>query len=258
MVLWLKTEQDCFRLFDAYWISFYFAGPEAALKAGATQADYERLAADISRHTGLSIVVEGMYNWIAFLPSRVFPKASVPNRYFGRFPNGMIKVRGLEVRRSDTPRFVKSAQAVMLRALSHAGTYEECRARVPDLLDELRARVDELRSGRVPLADLAISRHLSQEPGAYKTDTVLSEAAKGLASQGVHLSTGETIQFVIVDARVRDKVSKAKAYALYNGSLGYDIEKYTELTLKAAESVLWFLGYDYARLKALVSQQEAR
>ncbi len=99
------------------------------------------------------------------------------------------------------------------------------------------------------------TRQLSREPGEYKTDTLLSEAAKDLASRGVCLSPGEEIQLVIVDSRANDHVSKAKAYALYDGSLGYDVEKYTELLLKAAESVLFFFGYDYARLKALVSDR---
>ncbi|MGH7412253.1 MAG: DNA polymerase domain-containing protein, partial [Candidatus Methylomirabilis sp.] len=220
-------------------------------KAGATLQDYERLAADISRQTGLSILVEGMYNWIAFLPSTRSPKAPVPNRFFGRFLNGTLKVRGLEVRRSDTPGFVRRVQAAMLATLSRARSDDECRARVPELLDDLRAKVDELRGGRVPLAELAITKHLSREPGEYQTDTILSEAAKDLASRGIRLSPGEAIQLVIVDSRAKDRVSKAKAYALYDGSLGYDVEKYTELLLKAAESVLWFFGYDYARLKAL-------
>lgn len=33
----------------------------------------------ISQQTGLPILVEGMYNWIAFLPSKRSPKAPVPN-----------------------------------------------------------------------------------------------------------------------------------------------------------------------------------
>ena len=220
-------------------------------KAGAMVQDYERLAADISRQTGLPILVEGMYNWIAFLPSKRSPKAPVPNRFFGRFLNGAMKVRGLEVRRSDTPGFVRCAQAAMLATLSTAKSSDECRALIPGLLDDLRAKVDQLREGRVSLAELAITKHLSQEPGEYKTDTILAEAAKDLASRGVRLSPGEEIQLVIVDSRANDKVSKAKAYALYDGSLGYDVEKYTELLLKAAESVLWSFGYDYARLKAM-------
>jgi len=51
-------------------------------------------------------------------------------------------------------------------------------------------------------------------------------------------------------------LSKAKAYALYDGSLGCDVEKYTEPLLKTAESVLFFFGYDYPRLRALVSDQK--
>ena len=132
-----------------------------------------------------------MYNWIAFLPSKVCSKVPVPNRYFGRFLNGTIKVRGLEVRRSDTPGFVRNAQRAMLATLSQARTYEECTARVPELLDDLKAKVDELRSGSVPLAELAITKQLFQEPGQYKTDTLLSEAVKDLASRGVRLSPGE-------------------------------------------------------------------
>lgn len=224
-------------------------------KAGATLRDYEQLAADISRQIGLPIFVEGMYNWIAFLPSKRFPKAPVPNRFFGRFLNGAMKVRGLEVRRSDTPGFVRRAQAAMLETLSKAKSADECRARVPELLEELLERIDRLRSGRVPLAELAITKHLSQEPEQYQTDTILSQAAKDLASRGVYLSPGEAIQLVIVNSGAKDKISKAKAFALYDGSLGYDVEKYTELLLKAAESALWFFGCDYARLKALLSGQ---
>jgi hypothetical protein len=52
-------------------------------------------------------------------------------------------------------------------------------------------------------------------------------------------------------------LSKAKAYALYDGTFGYDVEKYTELLLKAAESVLWFSGYDYARLKVLFPESRS-
>jgi DNA polymerase elongation subunit (family B) len=227
-------------------------------KSGATREDYERLAAEISRKTGLPILVEGMYNWIAFLPSKRSPKAPVPNRFFGRFVSGALKVRGLEVRRSDTPGFVRSVQRTMLATLAQAGTAEECRTLVPELLEELRARVDELRAGRVPLAELAITKHLSQEPAQYRTDTILAEAAKDLASRGVRLSPGEAIQLVIVDSRANDRVSKARAYACYDGSFGYDVEKYTELLLKAAESVLWFFGYDYARLTALLSDDSNR
>ncbi len=52
-------------LLDSMWLQ----------KVSAMRKDYERLTAEISRQTGLSVVVEEIYNWIAFLPSRVSPKA---------------------------------------------------------------------------------------------------------------------------------------------------------------------------------------
>src|SRR5881397_1185518 len=100
-------------------------------KPGATRADYEALAQAISARTRLPITVEGLYHWIGFLPSRVNPRMPVHNQFAGVFETGEMKVRGLEVRRSDAPVVVKRAQAEILRCLSDAKTLRELREAVP-------------------------------------------------------------------------------------------------------------------------------
>ena len=87
-------------------------------KPGAIRADYEALAQAINARTRLPIAVEGLYHWIGFLPSRVNPRMPVHNQFAGVFETGEMKVRGLEVRRSDAPMVVKRAQAEILRCLS--------------------------------------------------------------------------------------------------------------------------------------------
>lgn len=73
-------------------------------KLGATRAtDFQPLLDEIARCTGLPIALEGIYRWIAFLPSRQDERIPVPNRYFGVFQDGSLKVRGLELRRRNTP-----------------------------------------------------------------------------------------------------------------------------------------------------------
>jgi DNA polymerase II len=68
--------------------------------------DFELLLDDIVDRAGLPVSLDGIYKWIAFLPSRMNRKAPVANRYFGIFQSGEIKMRGIETRRHDTPRFV--------------------------------------------------------------------------------------------------------------------------------------------------------
>ena len=60
---------------------------------------FDSLLSEIASRTGLSIALDGVYRWVAFLPSRGNHRVPVPNRYFGVFQDGTLKVRGLEARR---------------------------------------------------------------------------------------------------------------------------------------------------------------
>jgi hypothetical protein len=60
---------------------------------------------------------------------------------------------------------------------------------------------------------------------------------------GVHLSAGESIEFIIIDQSGKKQPEKAKPLALYALEDGYDIEKYTELLLGAVETLLLPFGY---------------
>jgi hypothetical protein len=55
------------------------------------------------RRCGCPLGLEGVYKWLRFCPSKTDPLSGVPNRYFGAFTNGELKIRGLALRRRDTP-----------------------------------------------------------------------------------------------------------------------------------------------------------
>ena len=63
---------------------------------------------------------------------------SVLNRYFGVMENGNVKIRGLEIRRSDTPGFVFDAQTEMIDALKPANNTTELYQRIPEALKVLK------------------------------------------------------------------------------------------------------------------------
>ena len=86
-------------------------------KHDATTKNYDELRQKIKTETGfdLSLVV---YDWIVFLSSKNDSMIPISNRYFGKKQNGKIKIRGIEARRHDTPKFFKDCQLDILDLFS--------------------------------------------------------------------------------------------------------------------------------------------
>lgn len=222
-------------------------------KPGATRADYEAIAQSITARTTLSIVVEGVYRWIGFLPSRVNPRMPVPNQFVGMFEDGQMKIRGLEVRRSDAPLIVKLAQAELLRCLGKAQTVAALQGQIPEAMEIIRTYRHSLRDGRVSLEQLVITKSISQDPRAYRHQTMTAIAAKELMGRGVRLQPGEAIHYVIMDAAASLAEDRVRAAATSDGTVGYDAAAYETLILKAALAILAPLGLSAARLQDLTN-----
>jgi len=212
------------------------------VKPGAVRADYDRLAQEISKQTELSIGVEGLYHWIGFLPSRVNPLMPVPNQFVGLFDHGAMKIRGIEIRRSDAPFLVKRAQAEVLRCLSEARTLAELRRQIPQALEIVRSYRRYLLDGHATVEELAITKSLSKEPQAYRHQTLSMIAAQELRARGVSLQAGDTIHYIITDADAAYPPDRACAVAGLDGTWSYDVSAYDSLLLRAALVLLTSLG----------------
>jgi DNA polymerase-2 len=217
-------------------------------KSGATEGDYERLAVEVRRVVGIDISLEGIYNWILFPSSKMDPRIPTANRYVGWYRNNEIKIRGVEMRRRDTPVFIKRMQGEMLQVLGAARNVAELASLVPAALEGAGAHIATLRSGGADPRELVIRRHISREAGEYANRSVSAEVVQALKETGILLAPGETIEYVITDASGKRKPEKARPLALYALEDGYDIEKYTEMALKAVETLLLPFGYDLERL----------
>ena len=208
-------------------------------KPDLTESDLQELLHEISDAAGIQISLEGSYRWIAFVPSRTAPGVAVANRYFGLFDTGEMKMRGLEVRRSDTPPIVKKMQNEMLQILSSASNAEEFKQKTPEVMGILRKYLARLRRGETPVEDLVISQKLSKKPSEYRTNTAMAAASKALAAAGKSPSPGERVGLIIVDSGATDQMTKAIPYTAATETIDtYDVEKYAELLVRAAETVL--------------------
>jgi len=207
------------------------------------------LCQKISEATGITMSLEGIYRWMAFLPSKGNQESPVANRYFGLFKTGKIKARGLSFRRSDMPPLIQEAQIRMIEALSETKNMDDYRSKIPKILDLLFEYSLMLKSGQTKKEDLAIGKRISQEPNAYKVDSLTALAAQQLEDVGISIHPGEKVRYVIKDALSKDKAERVRSFPLVGPDDTYDVEKYLELLLKATEELLIHFGYDIKQLR---------
>jgi len=112
------------------------------------QSELEALKKEIEKETGFEISLEGVYKWIAFVPSKRSDIVGVPNRYFGVFEDGVLKIRGIEARRHDTPIFFSNYQQLILDMIAKADTVNEVKSMLPEIYQTFQKRSEERRVGK--------------------------------------------------------------------------------------------------------------
>ncbi|MGE5327578.1 MAG: DNA polymerase domain-containing protein [Deltaproteobacteria bacterium] len=200
-----------------------------------SREEFERLAEEIERRTGLPIAIEDVYRYVVFLPSKQSAEIPVPNRFFCVPDSGEPKVRGLECRRHDTPPIVVRMQTEVLKILSEARDYASYCTKLEDARRVLERYLARVEDGTAPAEELVISRRLTRAPGEYKQSNVTAVVARQLAQVGVKLRPGETIEYILTDTDAHLPDDRARAWTLWEGWRGYDVAKYMDALRKAFE-----------------------
>ena len=212
-------------------------------KEGATRTEYLQLKNAIEKETRFDISYEGEYKWIAYLPSKSKYWLPVPNRYFGVFTDGTIKVRGIEMRRHDTPPLFARCQAEILQLMAKGNTINEVKVLMSDALKIFQKYVQMLRKKRAPLEDLVFTKQLSKDSDQYTAQTVEVGALMQLLEAGRPLQAGQVMQYVITDYYRKNPRKRAVPVELIDEKTAYDIKRYTELLAQVCNSVTEPFGY---------------
>ena len=230
----ITAEEMGFRFLHGYVDALYLQKP-----AGATQADIQKLLDEVVRRTQLPIVLEGEYHWMAFPSSRRNPRIPAANRFFGLKIGGGFKVRGIEARRNDTPALIARCQMELLTVLGAGRTSEQLRALLPQAVAQLQQQVRAIRRRAFDVQDFVVGVTLSRDIGQYKVKTAAVRAAVQLARVGKKVGAGHFVRYVYTLAQegvtAWDLPQRPSAETL-------DVERYVELLLRAAFSVLQPIG----------------
>jgi DNA polymerase-2 len=216
------------------------------VSVGGNKGKLDELLAEIKQRTGLKIDLEGILDWIAFLPSKQNERVPVPNCYFGVFENGSLKCRGIMARRGDTPAFIAEVQMEAIHMLAKEHDLSKLPRLIPTLVQFFRHQYKTLKHDLVDLGRLAISQTLSRDLADFRVLSPAARAAKQLAHDHKTLRAGQNIEFV--------RVKKApRALSLHSiaskEEAGIDYEWYAKQLLRAADEVLYPLGVPQADLK---------
>jgi len=112
----------------------------------------------------------------------------------------------------------------------------------------VRKTIDKVMTGEIEMQDLVVSKLLRQDINKYSSLFPHVSAAIQLRKAGKSLVHGENIQYVYTDAQHKNPLCRVTPVGLIK--LGeeqeqkYDKEKYREMLLEAAETVLGYFGFD--------------
>jgi DNA polymerase II len=239
------AEENGFQVLHGLTDSLWISGPKV------TSENIGDLLAKIHHRTGVPISLEGIYHWIAFLPSKVRPDRPVANRYFGLFSDGTVKIRGIDCCRSDTPLFIKEAQKDLLLTLAEAKDRQTMEKRIPAVLDNLGEYVSRLNEGRVDSRELVIKRRVGKPFEEYKVNTPTTIILQEMEKVGITLYPGQRVGYLLAETSSSYSADPGFLVAPFlNGKEGYDSKKYVNLLLKAALEILIIFKYNISMLSS--------
>lgn len=161
----------------------------------------------VEKRVDIPLDIEASYRWMVFLPRRR-SRTGALNRYYGVKENGELKVRGIELRRRDTPKIIKEFQKEALNALKDAENKSEFIEKQSEVTRILKRYKKQIKNGEVAREKLAYETKPSKKPCDYKTMNRNKAALIKHREHGYSKKPGQKIKYVIrnSNSKTRDKV----------------------------------------------------
>jgi DNA polymerase-2 len=212
--------------------------------------DFQPLIDEIHHRTGLIIELEGVFDWLAFLPSKLNPMIGVANRYFGKFADGSIKVRGLAQRRADSPVWIAEAEREIMEKFAESTWNLE--DRLSEAIEITRRHFAELDNQQIPLVNLVVKKKLTRELHEYTSPAEAAKAAKQLVAAGKEVRVGQRIRFIYTHGEKTSVLAwglpEEPAYSAVNK------QRYKELLLRTVHQIVQTFGISEEELQGLVER----
>ncbi len=182
------------------------------------------LLARVEYATGVELEHEGTYGWVCFSADKQDRKIGVPTRYFGVL-DGEPEVKGLYLKRHDTPPYFKNVQKEMIGALGKKGEINE------DVFKVVKRAMIELREENVSYDDLTFTKKFSGKRGL----SYGRAAYERYRDAGIEVKPGQMVKYVIKGAG--KKRAEERVITPYDDDDPYDRKAYETYLFRVAEEI---------------------
>ncbi|MHA1895717.1 MAG: DNA polymerase domain-containing protein [Candidatus Helarchaeota archaeon] len=209
-------------------------------KEDADENLFKNYCEDVERATKISMNYEGNYKFIIFLPTQANQNIPTLNHYWGVYKNGKKKIRGLEVRRRDAPIFIKRAQNEMIDYFAtHAKNKEDFMRLIPRVRKRiLNKYIQKIIDGDYDPRELLITTRLTRFFDQYKNSSRQAIAAKQLYELGVKVNPGQSVKYLITDAKNGNSANRVRVEQLVAESSSCDKKEYIKLLKRAFRNLI--------------------
>lgn len=205
----------------------------------ATSSDYKILAEEISAKVGLPMALDHHFKFLVLLPKKSNGSLGATKRYYGKLMDGSLFYRGIELRRHDTPPFLKDFQERLIEILLDAKDAARVRENLERAWDFVYETCRAIRKGDVDAEDLVISKVLRKDIGDYRGRLPHVVAAKQLSLHGEKIRSKDIIDFIYVNAGYPNPFRRVvPASMIKEGMVAYDRKKYSMLILDVAKTLM--------------------
>jgi DNA polymerase elongation subunit (family B) len=164
----------------------------------------------LSRETGLPISIEHNFRYLVLLPLEASEKIEALKQYYGVTHQGQLVVRGIEIRRHDTPKFIKEFQSELLSIIFDCKNAKEIMDKeYENALLFVTKTIDKIMTGEDLIQDdLVITKLLGQDILKYKTLFPHVSAAIQLSIKSNYPSKGDTIKYIYTDSQHKNPLCR--------------------------------------------------
>jgi DNA polymerase-2 len=159
------------------------------------------------------------------LPNYLYLQLSEKVVYFFDFESGKLKVRGIGLRRHDTPFFFKQCQEEILQLMATGNGISKVKSLVPQVIGIYKKYLGMLEDRKVPVEELSFTTRASKNVEEYRVNSIQKDAMMQLKEEGESIKAGQKIKYIITDYSRKTKRSSPLGMA----GNKYDVKRYAHL-----------------------------
>ncbi|QXJ29959.1 Archaeal DNA polymerase I [Saccharolobus shibatae B12] len=194
----------------------------------------------VKTNFNLDLEVDKTYKFVAF--------SGLKKNYFGVYPDGKVDIKGMLVKKRNTPEFVKKVFNDVKELMVSINSPNDVKEIKGKIVDVIKGSYEKLKNKGYNLDELAFKVMLSKPLDAYKKNTPQHvKAALQLRPFGVNVLPRDVIYYVKV--RSKDGVKPVQLAKVTE----IDVDKYLEALRSTFEQILKAFGVSWDEIAATMS-----